>query len=95
MMSSDCQKYYTLKYKKGLIKEGLFKMNRNPNYTGEILIYLSFAMITNNILSYCIVFISWIFMFIPFMLRKELSLSKKEGWTEYYKQSYLVFWKLC
>ncbi|CAD8105433.1 unnamed protein product [Paramecium primaurelia] len=95
MMSSDCQKYYTLKYKKGLIKDGLFKMNRNPNYTGEILIYLSFAIITNNALSYCIVFMSWIFMFFPFMLRKEISLSQKEGWNEYYKQSYLAIWKFC
>lgn len=35
---SDAQKYYTLKYKTGLITEGFFTRSRNPNYLGEILI---------------------------------------------------------
>ncbi|CAD8131260.1 unnamed protein product [Paramecium sonneborni] len=35
MIVSDCQKYYTLKYKQGLIMEGMFKYGKNPNYTGE------------------------------------------------------------
>jgi steroid 5-alpha reductase family enzyme len=29
---SDAQKYYTLKYKTGLITEGFFARSRNPNY---------------------------------------------------------------
>ena len=68
-------------------------MNRNPNYTGEIMIYLSFAKICNHPFTYLIVIMSWIFMFLPFMIRKEISLSKKVGFEEYKKKSYLFGWK--
>lgn len=44
MMGSDGQKYFTLRLKKGLIKDGFAKYSRNPNYLGEIMIYTSFAM---------------------------------------------------
>jgi hypothetical protein len=37
---SDAQKYYTLKYRSGLITEVFFARCRNPNYLGEISIYL-------------------------------------------------------
>lgn len=36
---SDAQKFFTLKYQRGLITEGFFARNRNTNYFGEILIY--------------------------------------------------------
>ena len=39
MLLSDSQKYYTLKYKKGLISDGMMKYTRNPNYLGEVMIY--------------------------------------------------------
>ena len=48
MVGSDAQKFYTLKYKKGLISEGFFRKTRNPNYFGEYLIYLSFVMMTES-----------------------------------------------
>ena len=44
--ASDAQKYFTLKIKKELIKDGFFKNIRNTNYLGEILIYLSFAILS-------------------------------------------------
>lgn len=37
---SDAQKFFTLRERKGLIEDGLFTGTRNPNYLGEILIYL-------------------------------------------------------
>ena len=40
---SDAQKFFTLRERKGLIEDGLFTRTRNPNYLGEILIYLSYA----------------------------------------------------
>ena len=43
---SDAQKYFTLKYKSGLITEGFFKRCRNTNYLGEFLIYTGFALLT-------------------------------------------------
>ena len=39
MIASDAQKYYTLRYKKGLISDGLFYATRNPNYLGEMMLY--------------------------------------------------------
>jgi hypothetical protein len=51
---SDAQKYFTLKYKKGLLTEGFFSRSRNPNYLGEILIYLSFAMLAQHWLPFVI-----------------------------------------
>ena len=48
MLSADGQKYYTLKYRKGLISEGMFKYIRHPNYLGEIMIYSSYALIVGH-----------------------------------------------
>jgi len=41
--SSDVQKYFVLKAKRGLITNGMFSRCRNPNYLGEMMIYGSFA----------------------------------------------------
>ena len=54
MMASDSQKYFTLKYKKGLINDGWFKIIRNNNYLGEMMIYLTYAMISKSYISYFI-----------------------------------------
>ena len=89
MMVSDAQKYYTLKYKKGLIADGMFKITRNPNYLGEVMIYLSFAMTVGNYIAYAIPMSVWLSIFVVFMNCKELSLKKKVGWAEYSKTSYM------
>jgi len=34
MVAADCQKNFTLKFKKGLITDGMFKHIRHPNYLG-------------------------------------------------------------
>ena len=52
--ASDAQKYFTLKIKKDLIKEGFFKNIRNTNYLGEVLIYLSFAILSMNYIPFLI-----------------------------------------
>ena len=67
MMASDSQKYFTLKYKKGLINEGWFKKIRNTNYLGEMMIYLTYAMISKSYISYFILIYIWTF-FYPFKL---------------------------
>jgi protein-S-isoprenylcysteine O-methyltransferase Ste14 len=74
MMVSDCQKYYILKIKPGLISNGMFARVRNPNYLGEILLYLSFSMCVGNTIAYAIPLTVWITVFIPFMKTKDLSL---------------------
>ncbi|MBP0016523.1 MAG: DUF1295 domain-containing protein [Cyanobacteria bacterium SBLK] len=88
---SDAQKYYTLKYRKGLITEGFFARCRNTNYLGEILIYFAFAMLTMHWLPFLILggFIAGIF--IPNMLKKDRSLSRYLEFTEYQSRSLLLF----
>lgn len=88
---SDAQKYYTLKYQHGLITEGFFERCRNTNYLGEILIYSSFALLTQHWLPFLILggFISMVF--IPNMLKKDQSLSRYPEFADYKRRSGLLF----
>ena len=88
--SSDAQKYYTLKYKPGLITEGFFARCRNTNYLGEVLIYLSFAMLTQHWLPYLIFGGFITFIFVPNMLKKDKSLSRYPEFAQYKAQSGLL-----
>ncbi len=87
--TSDAQKYFTLKYRPGLIDEGFFRLNRNPNYLGEMLIYGSFAMTTGHHVSGLILAFVWGGLFLPNMLKKDKSLSRHPSWTAYRKNSWL------
>ena len=88
--ASDAQKYYTLKYRKGLITEGFFARCRNTNYLGEVLIYLAFAILAMHWLPFVILggFVAGIF--IPNMQKKDRSLSRYPEFTEYKAQSGLI-----
>jgi steroid 5-alpha reductase family enzyme len=92
--TSDAQKYYTLKYHKGLIEEGFFARCRNTNYLGEILIYTAFAMLAQHWIPFVILgtFISAVF--IPNMLKKDVSLSRYSEFADYKNRSGLLFPKL-
>ena len=89
MICSDLQKYYTIKYNPGLINDGFFKMTRNPNYLGEVLIYNSFAIIVARDEFWVILFYAYFIIFGIRMLIKDYSLSKKKGWAKY--DSYMFF----
>lgn len=88
---SDAQKFYTLKYRPGLIDEGFFARCRNTNYLGEILIYLAFAMLTMHWLPFLILGGMVAAIFIPNMVKKDQSLSRYPGFDEYKAQSGLLF----
>ena len=88
--ASDSQKYFTLKLKKELITEGFFKSSRNTNYLGEILIYLSFAILSMNLIPFIILLIFFIIVFYPRMIKKDKSLEKYEGFDEYKANSGLI-----
>lgn len=92
--SSDAQKYYTLKYKSGLITEGFFARCRNTNYLGEIFIYLAFAMLVQHWLPYVIIGGFVLGIFIPNMLKKDKSLSRYPEFEEYQANSGLIIPKL-
>eukprot|EP00347_Sterkiella_histriomuscorum_P014011 403362503 len=94
MLLSDSQKFYTLKYKKGLISDGMFKYTRNPNYLGEIMIYGAFILLVNDTLAYICVIQVWVIVFSIRMYIKEVSLRKKEGWQEYSARSWVLIPKI-
>ena len=87
---SDAQKYYTLKYKSGLITEGLFARCRNTNYLGEILIYFAFALLTLHWLPFVILggFVAG--LFVPNMVKKDKSLSRYPEFSAYKAKSGLI-----
>jgi steroid 5-alpha reductase family enzyme len=91
---SDAQKYYTLKYKPGLITDGFFTRCRNTNYLGEVLIYLSFAMLAQHWLPFVILGIFFLGIFMPNMIKKDQSLSRYSEFTEYQTNSGLFLPKL-
>ena len=94
MMTADCQKYFTLKYHQGLIREGLFKYIRHPNYLGEIMLYASYAMIVQHWIPWAILAWVWIGVFLVNILQKEASMSRYPEWVEYKKQSGMLTPKL-
>ena len=93
-LAADCQKTTTLKYvikRPYLINSGLFAYTRNPNYFGEILLYSSFATLTNHWLSYMtVIALPCLTIFPARMWLKEMSFRKKPGWTEYETRSNIL-----
>lgn len=94
-VGADCQRHFTLKYRKGLMTGGLFKYTRNPNYLGEVMIYSSFAWLAGHWLAWCVVIYAVVSTFLPNMLQKDASISRHPGWDEYEAQSGLIIpWAL-
>lgn len=91
---SDAQKYFTLKYRSGLITEGFFARCRNPNYLGEVLIYFSFALLAQHWLPFLILTGVVVGIFIPNMRKKDESLSRYPEFAAYKANSGLLLPKL-
>lgn len=87
MIAADAQKYYTLKFQKGLIHTGVHKYIRHPNYLGEIMIYSSFGLMAWHWLAAVILLSIWLLVFVPNMMAKEKSLSRHPGWEDYKKRT--------
>lgn len=91
---SDAQKYFTLKYRRGLITEGFFSRSRNPNYLGEILIYLGFALLAQHWLPFLILGLFSAMIFVPNMRKKDQSLARYPEFAAYKERSGLLLPKL-
>jgi protein-S-isoprenylcysteine O-methyltransferase Ste14 len=89
--SSDAQKYFTLKYKPGLITEGFFARCRNTNYLGELMIYSGFALLTMSWIGFIGIAAFFIGAFIPNMIKKDKSLARYPEFNSYKKKSGLLF----
>ena len=85
---ADAHKYYALKYRgKGLITDGLFYYSRNPNYVGEVMIYVGFALLQTHWAPWCVNAFFWSTLFVMNAKNKDKSLSRYEGWEEYKQRS--------
>ncbi len=87
MMTADAQKYFTLKYKKGLITTGMFRYIRHPNYLGEMMIYSSYAIVAWHWIPWVILAWVWLGLFAVNIAVKEKSMSRYDEWAGYKKKS--------
>ena len=91
---SDAQKFYTLRLQQGLIEDGLFARTRNPNYLGEILIYLAFALLSWHWLPF-VVLGAWVFgFFLRNMLAKDKSMTRHASFAAYKARTWLLVPKI-
>jgi protein-S-isoprenylcysteine O-methyltransferase Ste14 len=90
----DAQKFHTLRLQRGLIEDGLFGRTRNPNYLGEILIYVAFAIMFWHWLPF-LVLAGWVFgFFARNMWAKDRSMARHPGFASYKAGTGLLFPKL-
>ncbi|MCB1583431.1 MAG: DUF1295 domain-containing protein [Marinicella sp.] len=87
MIAADAQKFYTLKFRQGLITDGIHRTIRHPNYLGEIMIYSSFGLMAWHWGAVAILLAVWLLVFLPNMVAKERSLSRYSEWSAYKKRS--------
>jgi len=90
MYVADCQKYFLLRERKGLIADGVFTHTRNPNYMGEILIYTGFCLLADSPVPWLICVSFWLSLFLPNMLAKDKSLSRYKEFAAYKARSGMV-----
>ena len=89
--SSDMQKYVSLKLRPNqLIADGLWGKVRNPNYLGELLIYSGFALLSIHWMPIGILMLWVLVIWMPYMRRKDRSLSRYPGFEEYKSRTKLI-----
>lgn len=94
MIAADCQKHFSLKYRKGLITDGVFAYTRNPNFLGEIMIYGAYAILVNHWVGYAVLAYATL-VFYSRMHVKDASISRYPEWEVYaQKSSRLIPWRL-
>jgi len=87
---SDAQKYYLLSERKQLITNGFFAVSRNMNYFGEILNYVSFAMLSEHVLPFIMLVDMVLIVYIPNMIKKDKSLQKYKEFKDYKERTYFL-----
>ncbi|RMG87191.1 MAG: DUF1295 domain-containing protein [Chloroflexi bacterium] len=82
--TADMQKYWALRLRPNtLITEGVWRWCRNPNYLGELLIYLSFALLALYWVPLIVVLLFVLVVWLPNMRRKDRSLSRYPEFADY------------
>ena len=90
MMAADAQKFYTLRVRRGLITDGMFRYVRHPNYLGEMMIYGSFALMVWHWIPVLVLTWVWLGLFAVNMVMKEASMSRYPEWAAYKKRTWWV-----
>lgn len=88
MVAADAQKYFTLRVRRGLITDGMFRYVRHPNYLGEMLIYGSFALLVWHWLPALVLAWYWTTVFAVNMAMKEASMARYPAWADYKRRSW-------
>ena len=89
--AADMQKHAHMKLQPGkLITDGMMYRCRNTNYFGELLIYLSFALLSHHWLPIVVLASFMCIIWYPNMLRKDNSLSRYDKFKEYKKRTSLL-----
>lgn len=94
MLVADAQKFYTLRVKRGLITDGMFRYMRHPNYLGEMMIYGSYAIVVWHWIPWVILAAIWGLLFHTNMRMKEASMSRYAEWAGYRKRTGMVLPKI-
>lgn len=95
MIASDAQKYFTLRLKRGLITDGMFKYIRHPNYLGEMMVYGALALMVWHWQAALVLAFFWGTFFAVNMVVKEASMARHPEWAAYRRRTWwLVPWIL-
>jgi steroid 5-alpha reductase family enzyme len=82
--TADMQKYISLKlHPNQLITEGLWQRIRNPNYFGELLIYVGFSLLAMDWIPLAALTFVICVVWIPNMIKKDRSLSRYPEFSTY------------
>ena len=90
MATADVQKNLLVRYRPGLITDGVCAYTRNPNYLGEIMIYSAYALLASHWIAWAILAYACVCVFFPRMLVKDASISRYPGFEEYRARSGLL-----
>lgn len=88
--AADMQKHTTLRLRPGaLMSDGLWARLRNPNYFGELLIYLGFGLLAMHWAPLLVLLLFIAFVWLPNMRRKDRSLARYPEFAAYKARSKL------
>lgn len=93
--TADLQKDVELSLpgKRKLITQRMFAHSRNPNYFGEICLYVGYAVLSTSYLPLLLFCVVWLQIFLPNMLAKEASMSRHAEWQQWTKRTgFVVPW---
>lgn len=82
--AADMQKHTCLRLRPGeLLTDGLWARVRNPNYLGELLIYLGFGLLAMHWAPVVVLLLFVLFVWLPNMRRKDRALARYPEFAAY------------